>query len=82
MSGNGMTPEGLKRLKNLATFWNPRLEAATNDAELAKVCFDRAKAAARRAQKSGDIKAMHELAQEIANWAAGKERAEAQRDAA
>lgn len=81
MSGNGIGPAGLKRLKNLAEFWNPRMESASGDAELAKVCFDRAKAAARRAQKAGDTAAMHELAQELANWAAGKERAEARRHA-
>lgn len=77
MSGNGMSPEALRRLRNLAEFWNPRMQAATDDAELARICFDRAKAAAKRAQKCGDPAAMHELAQELAQWAAGKERANA-----
>jgi hypothetical protein len=80
VSGNGMSPEVLKRLRNLAEFWNPRMKAATSDADLARICFDRAKAAAKRAQKNGDAGAMHELAQELANWAAGKERANATRE--
>ncbi|NUK94013.1 hypothetical protein HRW16_19680 [Streptomyces lunaelactis] len=79
MSGNGMSPEALKRLRNLANFWNPRMEAATSDADLVKVVFDRAKAAAKRAQKNGDPQAMHKLAQELANWAASMERADATR---
>ncbi|MBA3556136.1 MAG: hypothetical protein H0W29_15445 [Gemmatimonadales bacterium] len=73
MSGNGIGPEGLKRLRNLKAFWEPRMQAATSDAELAKICFDRAKAAARKAQKAGDQAAMHELAEQLAVWAAGKE---------
>jgi hypothetical protein len=74
-----MSPEALKRLRNLANFWNPRMEAATDDAELVKVVFDRAKAAAKRAQKNGDPQAMHKLAQELANWSAAMERADATR---
>ncbi|WP_328565279.1 hypothetical protein [Streptomyces coelicoflavus] len=79
MSQSGMSPEALKRLRNLADFWNPRMEAVTSDAELVKVVFDRAKAAAKRAQKNGDPGAMHKLAQELANWAAAMERADAAR---
>jgi hypothetical protein len=77
MSGTGMSPEALKRLRNLANFWNPRMQAATDDADLARICFERAKAAAKRAQKNGDAAAMHELAKELAEWAARKERADA-----
>lgn len=76
-----MTPEALRRLQNLASLWNPRMQAARNDAELAKVCFDRAKAAARRAQRSGNKRAMHELADLLATWAAHQEDAEARRNA-
>lgn len=76
-----MSPEALKRLRNLAAFWNPRMQAAGDDAELARVCFDRAKAAAKRAQKNGDSQAMHKLAQELARWAADLERADATRQA-
>ncbi|MFH9426410.1 hypothetical protein [Streptomyces sp. NPDC017529] len=79
MSANGMSPEALKRLRNLGAFWNPRMQAATDDADLARICFDRAKAAAKRAQKNGDAAAMHKLAQELAQWAADMERADAVR---
>ncbi|MFC8223929.1 hypothetical protein ACFUTY_37895 [Streptomyces sp. NPDC057362] len=79
MSGSGMSPEALKRLRNLAAFWNPRMQAATDDADLARICFDRAKAAAKRAQKNGQPDAMHKLAEELARWAADMERADATR---
>ncbi|MFH8582539.1 hypothetical protein [Streptomyces zaomyceticus] len=79
MSGNGMGPEALKRLRNLAEFWNPRMKAATDDADLARICFDRAKAAAKRAQKNGQPNAMHELAGQLASWAAEMERRDATR---
>ncbi|MFI2207646.1 hypothetical protein ACH47Z_44795 [Streptomyces sp. NPDC020192] len=82
MSGNGMSPEGLKRLRNLADFWGPRLEAVDNDADLAKVCFDRAKSAAKRAQRGGNPRAMHELAELLAHWAHDQERADAKRHTA
>ncbi|MFD4050164.1 hypothetical protein ACFWSF_32220 [Streptomyces sp. NPDC058611] len=78
-AGNGMTPEAIRRLQNLAAFWNPKIHAATSDADLVKVMFDRAKAAAKRAQRGGDPAAMHKLAQELAEWAAGMERADATR---
>ncbi|MFI5526874.1 hypothetical protein [Streptomyces platensis] len=78
-AGSGMSPEALKRLRNLANFWTPRMKAAANDAELAAVCFDRAKAAAKRSQRNGDPTAMHKLAQELAQWAADMERADATR---
>lgn len=80
-SGSGMSPDALKRLRNLANFWNPRMEGATSDAELVKVVFDRAKAAAKRAQKNGQPDAMHKLAQELAQWAADMERVDATRQA-
>ncbi|MFK0113966.1 hypothetical protein [Streptomyces sp. NPDC091217] len=82
MIGTGIGPEGLKRLKNLKAFWGPRMEAVDNDADLAKVCFDRAKSAAKRAQRSGNPRAMHELAELLATWAHDQEVAEAKRHAA
>lgn len=78
---SGVSPAGLKRLQNLAAFWTPRMQAVDNDADLAKVCFDRAKAAARRMQKAGQPTAMHELADLLAQWAAQQEHAEARRAA-
>lgn len=73
-----MSPEVVRRLQNLARFWNERAGAVTTDADLAKVCFDRAKAAARRAQRSKrNPRAMHELAELLATWAEQQEHAEA-----
>ena len=77
-----LSPEALKRLKNQAAFWNERMKDIENDADLAKVCFDRAKAAARRAQRAGNARAMHELAEFLAHWAADQETAAARRNAA
>ncbi|WP_433250434.1 hypothetical protein ACQPYK_04150 [Streptosporangium sp. CA-135522] len=82
MSGTttGMPPEVMRRLQNLTRFWNERVQAVSTDADLARVCFDRAKAAARRAQRTGNNpRAMHELAELLASWAAQQERAEAMR---
>ncbi|MGJ6967889.1 hypothetical protein ACSDR0_38870 [Streptosporangium sp. G11] len=82
MSGTatGMPPEVTRRLENLARFWNERVQSVSNDADLARVCFDRAKAAARRAQRTGNNpRAMHDLAELLATWAAKQEHAEAMR---
>lgn len=76
-TATGMTPEAMRRLQNLARFWNERLRSVSTDAELAQVCFERAKAAARRAQRGGDTRAMHELAELLSTWAAQREQAEA-----
>ncbi|MBG0819089.1 hypothetical protein [Planomonospora sp. ID82291] len=76
-----MTPEDRRRLHNVAKFWNERLAGAESDADLVRICFDRAKAAARRAQRSGNARAMHELAELLATWAEQQERAEVNRRA-
>ncbi|NAS22502.1 hypothetical protein GT755_12495 [Herbidospora sp. NEAU-GS84] len=77
-----LSPAARRRLDNLAQFWNSRLQGVTSDAALAQVCFDRARAAARRAQRAGDQQAMHELATLLATWAEQRERAEIARHAA
>jgi hypothetical protein len=77
-----LSPEAVKRLKNQAAFWTARMQEIDNDADLAKVCFDRAKAAARRAQRAGNTRAMHELAELLAHWSADQETAAARRNAA
>lgn len=77
-----LTPPARRRLDNLARFWNERLKGVTSDAAMAQVCFDRARAAARRAQRGGDPKAMHDLATLLATWAEHHERAELTRHAA
>ncbi|MFG3223071.1 hypothetical protein [Streptomyces sp. NPDC048185] len=79
MSATGMTPEAARRLQNLKAFWDPKMQAATSDAELVKVVFDRAKAAAKRAQRNGNPAAMHELAQSLAAWCAEMEKRDALR---
>ncbi|NAS27468.1 hypothetical protein GT755_38105 [Herbidospora sp. NEAU-GS84] len=80
MSTGTMPAPVRRRLENLARFWQARVAAVTNDAALAAVCFDRAKAAARRAQRGGNARAMHELAELLATWAAQQEHAEALRE--
>ncbi|MFB8044164.1 hypothetical protein ACFC8F_23120 [Streptomyces hydrogenans] len=79
MSTSGIGPEALKRLRNLSEFWGPKMQAATSDADLARICFDRAKAAAKRAQRNGQAGAMHALAGQLAQWASDMERADATR---
>nr|WP_024067074.1 hypothetical protein [Streptomyces sp. F11]AHC28153.1 hypothetical protein pFP12.10 [Streptomyces sp. F11] len=77
-----MSPEALKRLRNLKEFWDPKMAAVDNDADLARVCFDRARAAAKRAQRGGNPRAMHELAELLAHFAHDLEVADAKRHAA
>ncbi|MEU8347703.1 hypothetical protein AB0C74_38900 [Spirillospora sp. NPDC048832] len=73
----------LRRMRNLQAFWQARYQAVQgDDAELARVTFDRARAAARRVQRSGlRPVAMHELAQLLNEWAERLEAAEAKHDA-
>lgn len=78
-TSTGMPSEARRRLQNLAALWNPRMQATKTDAEMAKVCFDRAKAAAVQAKRSVNPQAMHELAELLATWAAQQEEAEARR---
>ncbi|MGC4959721.1 hypothetical protein ACLQ2P_41545 [Actinomadura citrea] len=70
-----MSPEQ-RRLENLKSFWKQRYDACTDDTgqldpgELARVSFDRARAAATRAQRAGLApKAMYELAEMLHTWA-------------
>ncbi|MFD8533862.1 hypothetical protein ACFV0L_41285 [Streptosporangium canum] len=74
--------EAMRRLNNIATFWNERLAAVSTEADLVRMCFDRAKAAAKRSQRGGNARAMHELAELLANWAAQQEDAEIRRHSA
>lgn len=75
-----MSPQ-MRRLHNLARFWQQRYEACGDDhGELARVSFDRARAAATRAQRDGTRPlAMYELAEALTAWAEQAERAEAKR---
>ncbi|CNF62762.1 Uncharacterised protein [Mycobacterium tuberculosis] len=73
----------LRRMRNLQAFWQARYEAVADDhGELARVTFDRARAAARRVERSGlRPLAMHELAQLLNEWAERLEAAETKHDA-
>lgn len=73
-----MSPE-TRRLHNQAAFWQQRYNACGDDySELARVTFDRARAAARRAERAGLAPAaLHELANLLHEWAERAERAEA-----
>ncbi|MGP4030216.1 hypothetical protein [Actinomadura sp. 3N407] len=65
-----MTPEQRRR-ENLRAFWQQRYQACADDpGELARVSFDRARAAATRAQRAGVAPmAMYELAELLHKWA-------------
>ncbi|MGI5330960.1 hypothetical protein [Actinomadura nitritigenes] len=64
-----MSPE-LRRRRNLAEFWQQRYNAAGQDhGELARVAFDRARAAAVRARRAGESLALYELAESLVKWA-------------
>ncbi|MFF5265334.1 hypothetical protein ACFY4C_41170 [Actinomadura viridis] len=71
-----MSPER-RRLHNLARFWQQRYDACGGDhGELARVSFDRARAAATRAQREGRRpQAMYELAEVLNAWAEQAEQA-------
>lgn len=79
---SGMSSEVRRRLENKARFWNERIQGVTSDAALALVCFDRARAAARLAQRGGNARAMHDLAMLLAQWAEQHEAAEIRRHTA
>lgn len=74
--------DALKRLRNISGFWTEKMAAAVSDDDLVRICYDRARAAARRAQKDGDPKAVHNLAETLAHWAHDRERAEIARHSA
>ncbi|MFI7630299.1 hypothetical protein [Microbispora rosea] len=75
-----LTPEAQRRMENKARFWNQRMQGVESDAALAQVCFDRARAAARLAERGGDERAMHDLAVLLATWAEQREQAEIRRN--
>lgn len=76
-----LSPEAKRRMQNKARFWNERYQAVKSDAALAQVAFDRARAAARLAQRDGDQRAMYDLAMLLSTWAEQRERAEIERHA-
>jgi hypothetical protein len=70
----------MRRLKNVAQFWQTRLDACGDDwAMAAAVAFDRARAVASRAERDGDPKALYNLAQMLTEWALRGEEAEDKR---
>ena len=78
----GKKSDALKRLRNISGFWTDKMAAASSDDDLLRICYDRARAAARRAQKDGDPRAVHNLAETLAHWAHDRERAEITRHTA
>lgn len=72
----------LERLRNLARFWQQRYDACgTDHGELARVSFERARAAVRRGEREGVGPSMYELAQLLSQWAEQAERAQTKRAA-
>lgn len=65
----------LRRRRNMAAFWQERYNKAADSGELAAIAFDRARAAALRAESEGRP-VMYELAQMLSEWAERIERAE------
>ncbi|MGI5493905.1 hypothetical protein [Microtetraspora malaysiensis] len=76
-----LTAEQTRQLQNKAKHWNARIQEVTTDAALALVAFDRARAAARLAQRGGDARAMHDLAMLLMQWAEQQETAHIRRHA-
>ncbi|MFI0487530.1 hypothetical protein [Actinomadura sp. 9N215] len=77
-----MTPEQ-RRVENLRAFWEQRYSACADDpGELVRVSFDRARAAATRAQRAGVApQAMYDLAEMLHKWAEQVEQRQASRPA-
>lgn len=75
-----LSPEE-RRVRNLAKHWQQRFAECTTDGDLARAAFDRARAAARRAQTTGEKDAMHALATALVTWAVQREEAEWRRHA-
>lgn len=71
------TPEGLRRLGNLAELWRARYGRCRNYAEASRIAFDRARAAAQAATADGNADAWHDLAQLLTVWSEGLEKAHA-----
>lgn len=68
-----------ERLRNLKTHYDQRYSRCRTPAEAVRVSFDRAKAAAIRAEAAGDAGAMQDLAVQLAQWAERHERAAVER---
>lgn len=67
-----------RRLENKRRMWTERVEAARNQVEVARICFERARAAARAAERAGRPDAWDELAKTLAEWSATWEKWEAE----
>lgn len=81
-AGKPVEPPHVRRLRNLAAFWQQRYAAVNGDhGELARVSYERARAAATRAVRAGNSLAMYELAEALTKWAEAAEQAEARRQA-
>lgn len=65
----------MRRLNNQAAMWRARYAGCATYADVVRVAVDRAKAAARSAERAGNGEAMKDLAQLITNWAEAMEQA-------
>lgn len=74
-----LAPEAKRRLDNQARMWQARYEACANYAEAVRVAYDRARAAARAAERGGNAEAWEDLTQLLNRWCVHMEKAQAQR---
>lgn len=74
-----LAAEARRRLDNQARMWRARYEACKNYTDAVRVAFDRARAAARAAERDGNREAWKDLAQLLTNWAEAMEQAAARR---
>lgn len=58
----------LRTARNVAEFWNSRLEGVTSDAETARLMFERCRATARQAYRRGDQNVHRDLAAALEAW--------------
>jgi hypothetical protein len=74
-----LAPEARRRLDNQAKLWRDRYAACTTYEQVVRVAYDRARAAARAAERGGNAEATKDLAQLLTNWAEHVEQAQATR---
>lgn len=73
-----LSPEARRRLDNQARMWRERYAACTTYEQVVRVAYDRARAAARAAERAGN-EAWKDLAQLLTNWAEHMEQGQATR---
>jgi N-acetyl-beta-hexosaminidase len=74
-----LSPEAQRRLDNQARLWRERYAACTTYEQVVRVAFDRARAAARAAERGGNAGSWEDLANLLSRWCEHMEQAQAQR---